>query len=77
MKGEGGWRILTTQPLLVSSRPLETGGRGREMSEGEVGQQDENEKMVHRQDLLALFISSKDGLWRSQRHLGRTSRNKK
>jgi len=63
MKGDGSWRILTTQPLLVGSGPLETGGRGREMGEGEVGQQDEKEKMVHRQDLLALFISWKCGLW--------------
>lgn len=62
MKGDGGWRILT-QPLLVGSGPLETGGCGREMSEGEVGQQDENEETVHRQDLLALFISWKGGLW--------------
>jgi len=63
MKGDGGWGILTTQPLLVSSGPLETSGCGWEVSEGEVGQQDENKKMVHRQDLLALFISSKGGLW--------------
>jgi hypothetical protein len=29
------------------------------MSKGEVGQQDENEETVHRQDLLTWFISSK------------------
>jgi len=63
MKGDGGWGILTTQPLLVGRGPLETGRRGREMSEGEVGQQDEREKMFHRQELLASFISSKCGLW--------------
>jgi len=63
MEGDGRWWILTTQPLLVGSGPLETGGRGWEMSEGEVGQEDENEKAVHRPDLLALFISWKCGLW--------------
>jgi len=53
---------LAFQSLLVCSGPLETGGRGREMGEGEVDQQDENEKTVHRQDPLASFISSKGGL---------------
>ena len=43
----------------MSSRPLKTDGRMREMSKGEASQQDEDEKTVHCQVLLALFISLK------------------
>jgi hypothetical protein len=63
MKGDSGGQVLAIQPLLVGGGPPETGGCRWEMSEGEVGQQDENEKTDHRQVLLALFISLKDGLW--------------
>jgi hypothetical protein len=36
------------QPPLVGGRPPEANGGRREMSEGEVGQQKEGEKNVHR-----------------------------
>ena len=48
VKGDGGWWVSTIQPLLMCSGPLETGRRWWEMGEDEVGQQDENEKTVHR-----------------------------
>jgi len=63
MKVNSGWQNFAIQPLLVGGRPPETGRCRREMSENEVGQQDEGEKTVHRQALLALFISLKCGLW--------------
>lgn len=56
MKGYGGWWILTIQPLLVGGGPPEASRRGREMGEGEAGQQNESEKRIHRQVLSALFI---------------------
>lgn len=63
MKGGSGWQNFAIQPLLVGGRPPEAGGCRREMSEDEVGQQDEGEKAVHLQALSALFISFKGGLW--------------
>jgi hypothetical protein len=49
----------------VGGGPPETGGRRREVSEGDVDQQKEGEKRIHRRILLALFISFNGGLWLS------------
>jgi len=62
MMNDSGWQMRAIQLLLVDSSPPETGGCRWEMSEGEVSQQDEDEKAVHCQVLLALFISRKGGL---------------
>ena len=45
------------------------------MSEGEVDQQKEGEKNVHRLVSLALSISLESGLQRSRQHLKRVRRN--